>query len=178
MAALLTSACIDSAELICSHLAAIQIVILGPALRGLEPQAAGFGQQGGFLRLDPVGDGDVDVGLAATRAGCRRLRRSCRSAHDVVEAADAGVVVADVLRADQSGAAGDRVLRGARRQVVVGAAEPVDAVVGHARHVGVGAADGVDVVGAESGLSSLAPRNGGLPMMTSALGQWRGLPSA
>ena len=44
---------------------------------------------------------------------------------------------------------------GAGRQVVVGLAEPIDAVVGHAGHFGIGAADGVDVVGAALGLEEL-----------------------
>lgn len=51
---------------------------------------------------------------------------------DMVQSADAGLVVADVLRADQSGAAGQWVFHRAIGQMVVGLAEPIDAIVGHA----------------------------------------------
>jgi hypothetical protein len=46
------------------------------------------------------------------------------------------------------------------RQVVVGAAEPVHAVVGHARHFRVGTAHALDVVGAKQGLHQLGADEG------------------
>ena len=120
----------------------------------LEPELARLRQQRGILRLHPVGDGDVDVGFAGPRLVFHGFDDRA-GLDDVVESADAGLVVADVLRADEAGAAGHGVGGGAGRQVVVRFAKPIDAVVGHAGHVRVGAADGVDVVRAALGLEHL-----------------------
>jgi hypothetical protein len=42
----------------------------------------------------------------------------------VIQAADAGLVVADILRADQSSATGDGLGGGTRQQMIVRAAQP------------------------------------------------------
>jgi hypothetical protein len=58
--------------------------------------------------FDPIGNRDVDVCFA--RPGLVVDRFNNRAAGgDVVQAADAGLVVADVLRADLAGSAGDRI---------------------------------------------------------------------
>src|SRR6266566_6579556 len=80
-----------------------------------EPELPRFRHERGVLRLYPVGNGDMDVGFARPwlvlhgfddRAGL----------HDVIESADEGLVVADILRADKSGVTSHRILGGARRQ--------------------------------------------------------------
>lgn len=80
--------------------------------------------------------------------------------YDVVEAADAGGVVADVLRADEARAPGHGVGGGAWREVVVRAANPIDAEVRHAGHLGVELAQRVYVVRAEFGLEALRAEEG------------------
>ena len=99
------------------------------------------------MGLGPVGDGDVDVGFAGPRLVVHGFEDGA-GLDDVVEAADAGLVVANVLGADQPGAASDRVGSGAGRQMVVCFAEPIDAVVGHAGHVRIFFPHLVDIVGA------------------------------
>jgi hypothetical protein len=95
----------------------------------------------------------VDVGFAGPRLVVHGFKDGA-GLGDVVEAADAGLVVADVLGADQSGAAGNGIFLGAGRQVVVRFAQPIDAVVSHTGHVGIGGAHLVDVVGAMLGLEA------------------------
>ena len=72
---------------------------------GLEPEPTPGWQQGRGLRLDPVDDGDVDIGFAGPGQVLHRLEDGA-ILDDVVQAADAGLVVADVLRADQASTAG------------------------------------------------------------------------
>ena len=68
--------------------------------------------------------------------------------HDVIEAPYPRLIVTDVLRADQSGPPCERIPGRTFGQHVVCLAEPIDTVVGHARHFGVGAANRVDIIDA------------------------------
>ena len=77
------------------------------------------------------------VGFAAPRLVVYSIDDGAVGA-DGIQASFSRLVVADVLGANQPGAAGDQVLRGARRQVVVGAAEPIRAKIGAARNLRIG----------------------------------------
>src|ERR1039458_7488108 len=70
----------------------------------------------------------------------------------MVESTHPGLVVANVLRADESSASGHSVSSGAGGQMIVRLADPIDAVVGHARHFRVSAAQRVYVVRPAFGL--------------------------
>src|ERR1035441_5525592 len=64
----------------------------------------------------------------------------------MVKSTHPGLVVANVLRAYESSASGHRVSSGAGGQMFVRLADPIDAVVGHARHFRVSAAQRVYIV--------------------------------
>src|SRR5438128_1021732 len=74
--------------------------------RGLhfEPEAARLREQAGILCLDPVGNRDVNFGFAGPRLVLNGFDDGA-GLDNVVESADTGLVVADVLCADESGTA-------------------------------------------------------------------------
>src|ERR1035441_6590904 len=87
----------------------------------------------------------MDVGFAGPRLVVYCLHNGSSLGY-VIQAADAGLVVADVLSSNQTGAARDRIIGRACRQMVVRLAEPIDAKVGHTGDADVGMAKGVDVI--------------------------------
>ncbi len=90
---------------------------------------------------------------------------------------DARLVVAHVLRADQARSSRHGVLGCTRRQVVMGLAEPVHAVVSHARDLGIRPANGVDVVGPALRLEPLGPQERRIADHDIDLGPRRGIAS-
>src|ERR1035441_8362853 len=99
----------------------------------------------------------MDVGFAGPRLVVYCLHNGSSLGY-VIQAADAGLVVADVLSSNQTGAARDRIIDRACRQMVVRLAEPIDATVGHTGDVDVGMAKGVDVIRSAFRLEPLRPQ--------------------
>jgi len=93
----------------------------------------------------------VDIRLAGPRLIIDGLDDRPRL-NDVIKSADSGLIVADILRSDQSRTAGNRVIRRARLEVIMGLAEPVDAVIRHPGHLAVCATNGVHIIDAALGL--------------------------
>ena len=89
----------------------------------LVPEAPSFRELLAVLGLHPIDDRDVDVGFAGPGLVVDGFDDRAAGG-DVVEAADAGLVVADVLRADQPRPAGHRIVGRTLRQVVVRLAKP------------------------------------------------------
>ena len=120
----------------------------------------------------------MDVGLAAPRLVIYGLDQRAVGA-DRIQPTDARGVIANVLRADQPGATGHRIGLRTERQMVVGATEPIHAIVGHTRHLRVKLAHGIDVIGAALGLEPFRAKErriadddvGGGPSGASSIGR-------